>query len=350
MRLVLGRKHFKYKVPAGLIIFARPGETPENTEPFTAPNNRMVIGAGDSFSVGDIGGSNAVVSYGGSTESGGAHYGGNPDVQPSGGSGVPLFDGPHVGHSHSYGSATFIQEKDNLSLVKITKSSSELPAGGIVLSAQNQTGLSNIFTGGDYIGVSGVTGHINKSAYLALGGAGAHDHKYSYAGIGGSVMWCTRGDKQAGSHGGSIQLTITDRLKSFLLSIWESASSRLDPADNMIAMWESHIMPVGWNLCDGQNGTVDLRDCFIRGCIGGHEAIAPTGSNQVDIAAVSGSITHNAPHSHYNGQWATDSYSSTGFNHTDYDWTHSHSYSLPAQNNIPWLPPYYALNFIQRRL
>lgn len=36
---------------------------------------------------------------------------------------------------------------------------------------------------------------------------------------------------------------------------------------NMIVIWSGAIVdiPAGWSLCDGNNGTPDLRDCFVGG-------------------------------------------------------------------------------------
>ncbi|MBI9091817.1 MAG: hypothetical protein JEZ12_21610 [Desulfobacterium sp.] len=351
MRLFLGRKHFRYKVPAGLIIFTR-SAIPEGWESFASANNRMIIGAGGTYLPGNSGGGNNPVTYSGSTGAGGIHGGGVNDRFPLNGGGTftYIWDALTGSHQHAYVSAIFIPEKDTLSLIKAQKACHEIPAGGIVLSSKNQAGLDNIFTGENYLGVSAIPGHVNRSAYLPLASAGEHTHRGGTSTRTGTAQWYNEYEQSGGGHSDVLQLSVTDQLKTFLLSIWESAATAFDPLEGMIAMWESNIPPVGWDLCTGENGTVDLRDCFVRGCIGGHEAIASSGDNTVDIGALNGTVTHSAPHNHLSQSRPTTLIGMSDQHHGDNDWSHSHSYSLPAQTNVPWLPPYYALNFIQRRL
>lgn len=51
----------------------------------------------------------------------------------------------------------------------------------------------------------------------------------------------------------------------------------------MILMWSGSIdtIPSGWHLCDGTNGTPDLRDRFIVGAGSGYVVGASGGSNSV---------------------------------------------------------------------
>ncbi|MBA7678649.1 hypothetical protein ES703_86927 [subsurface metagenome] len=49
---------------------------------------------------------------------------------------------------------------------------------------------------------------------------------------------------------------------------------------NIIVLWSGAIVdiPAGWALCDGNNGTPDLRDCFVigAGSIFAPDATAPS--------------------------------------------------------------------------
>lgn len=51
---------------------------------------------------------------------------------------------------------------------------------------------------------------------------------------------------------------------------------------NFICLWPGAIadIPAGWALCDGNNGTPDLRDCFVIGA-GGAQAPGATGTSNV---------------------------------------------------------------------
>ena len=53
----------------------------------------------------------------------------------------------------------------------------------------------------------------------------------------------------------------------------------------MIMMWSGSIVniPIGWDLCDGQNGTPDLRDRFIVGAGNTHAVGATGGANSVTL-------------------------------------------------------------------
>ena len=54
----------------------------------------------------------------------------------------------------------------------------------------------------------------------------------------------------------------------------------------MIMMWSGSIVniPIGWDLCDGQNGTPDLRDRFIVGAGNTHAVGATGGADTVTLS------------------------------------------------------------------
>ena len=144
-----------------------------------------------------------------------------------------------------------------------------------------------------------------------------------------------------------------------------------------IVMWSGTIasIPTGWQLCDGTNGTPDLRDRFIVGARTDDGGVAKTIVSGV-LTQVGGAANHDhggssgiaGMHSHsfsgstgsdtsgtyrawnagpgtsgYNGDasrgYHTHSYSGV----TDSGGVHSHSISSASN-----LPPYYALAFIMR--
>lgn len=127
---------------------------------------------------------------------------------------------------------------------------------------------------------------------------------------------------------------------------------------NIIALFNgsSSNIPTGWVLCDGSNGTPDLRDKFIKGAV-----------NFTDIGAQGGSKTHShtlssdGAHAHTTGSSGSHAHtlvsgdgeyqgigSGVGFtyeshNHSTASAT-SHSHSVTSAVNV--LPPYYTLCFI----
>lgn len=107
---------------------------------------------------------------------------------------------------------------------------------------------------------------------------------------------------------------------------------------NVIAIWSGSIgtIPAGWVICDGNNGTPDLRDRFILGA-GSTYAVDETG----------GALTHTHTfttdgHTHfisYGGQLDAG----TDFNNL----TNSNTDS-GTTNTGSSLPPYYSLAFIMK--
>jgi microcystin-dependent protein len=57
--------------------------------------------------------------------------------------------------------------------------------------------------------------------------------------------------------------------------------------NNTIAFWSGSIasIPTGWNLCDGTNGTPDLRDRFVVGAGSTYSVGSTGGADQVSLTA-----------------------------------------------------------------
>ena len=110
----------------------------------------------------------------------------------------------------------------------------------------------------------------------------------------------------------------------------------------IVCMWSGTVatIPSGWFLCDGSNGTPDLRDRFIVGARQDSGGVAKTN--------VSGSLTQSggaAVHNHgaYTGYYgSTPNGVNTGGTPSLYS---DHRHPISSDNN---LSPYYALCFIMR--
>ena len=167
-----------------------------------------------------------------------------------------------------------------------------------------------------------------------------------------------------------------------------TAQSILDAVDikiphGIISMWAGGVddIPSGWHLCDGTNGTPDLRDRFIvaagnsysSGHIGGSLTYTPTitvngsgtgvqvGYHTLTIAEMP-SHNHRIGNMHLQGYpdnrdwpgqtfivdgelWTDATGGSQGHNHPIVDYGHVHSAYASA---IDSRPPYYALAFIMK--
>lgn len=167
-----------------------------------------------------------------------------------------------------------------------------------------------------------------------------------------------------------------------------TAQSILDAIDakiprGIITMWAGGVgdVPSGWHLCDGTNGTPDLRDRFIvsagnsyaPGNTGGALSYTPTvtvnGSGTgVQVGYHTLTEAEIPPHSHrmqnmhYQGNpdnwdawntvlsggddlWSGATGGGQGHNHPITDYGHAHTASASAVDSRP---PYYALAFIMK--
>jgi hypothetical protein len=105
-----------------------------------------------------------------------------------------------------------------------------------------------------------------------------------------------------------------------------------------IALWSSTVgtIPGGWSLCDGNNGTPDLRNLFIP-CAGATYNPGNTGGNVTHLHAV------DTDHNHY---LAAPPWEIKGGN----DYTEGLTNADPGINTdiVSNLPPYYALPWIMK--
>ena len=127
----------------------------------------------------------------------------------------------------------------------------------------------------------------------------------------------------------------------------------------LIAMWSglADNIPSGWLLCNGQNGTPDLRDRFIVGAGNAYAVYARGGAATGAVSGQTGETTLTVAqmpsHSHSTGGSGSGrsggrfmSDGNLGFTGaTGSSQSHSHSLS----GSVSTLPPYYALCFIMKQ-
>lgn len=131
-----------------------------------------------------------------------------------------------------------------------------------------------------------------------------------------------------------------------------------------IVMWSGAVenIPEGWALCDGTNGTLDLRNRFILGA-GDTFTVGDTGGflnatlvthNHAATTTTIGNHSHSIPRggssSSQTGGMPSASQASSAAG-TGGAGSHSHTLTVPNQGVSATnanLPPYYALAFIQQ--
>ena len=325
-------------IPIGLIVPLNDTSVPAGWERFTAADNRMIVGAGSTYSVGDMGGS---TSLSGGTTNTKAHTGNTMNViAPSTpGGGDVKNDNPERTHSHTW-SGSYLPNYQNTLLIKATQEHKILPAKSIIMTFDNTNpgSLTSVFEDNRFIrSNSDISPGNSQSA--AFNTTGSHKHGDDYfnsGGFGSNGFYNVAG----GDHTHSLSsFSITQNIKRTYLRAWTNASTEFDLTSNVVGMYESLTLPDGWILCDGNNGTLDLRDYFIIGSDSGN-AGNQLGNNTI---SGSGSSSSNGLHRHWNDSWRWNIFVATG-HHPDNEDSHNHTMSVSQA----YTPPYYSLSFIMK--
>ncbi len=123
----------------------------------------------------------------------------------------------------------------------------------------------------------------------------------------------------------------------------------------VIAMWSGSIknIPSGWALCDGKNGTPDLRNRFIVGA-GNSYAIGNTGGEKEVVLTIAQMPRHDHGVMEYAGPWKSGvtnlnahiSASTNGWSSsfTSFTGGNTNGETVAHENR----PPYYALAYIMK--
>lgn len=158
-----------------------------------------------------------------------------------------------------------------------------------------------------------------------------------------------------------------NKLILYLNEVLGADGSKAIPS-GIICLWSGSVdnIPDGWALCNGENGTEDLRDKFVVGA-GRNYAVNATGGNtsqNVNLSGATGGTTLTVgqmpSHTHnYNRGYGADD----GGNYSEYTapgrgghayavsatgGSQSHAHSLSGSATVSTLPPYYAKCYIQK--
>ena len=179
------------------------------------------------------------------------------------------------------------------------------------------------------------------SMTITSSSGGSHNHgtvSGADAGSGHSGMRLV--DSNRGSHTHTFDATLTYDLYRRVLSAWyDPSEDNAFDFDNAIGMYPSLTPPDNWSLCDGTNGTPDMRNRFVSFTNDDNEAGDAHGDGRVNCAT--GSTSTNGAHGHLD-TLASDAGQDSA-NHPDSYGSHSHSMNDP---NVVWMPATYALAFI----
>lgn len=348
-------------VPVGAIGMLIGTTVPDGWEVFADANGKYIVGAGGALAVGDTGGSPTIGPFSGTSGSGGEHMPPALDLyQPDvGGSPIPFgatmpnpSSGPYSdgGHTHSYTTGTTTQNilrRENTLVRKITSDGLTVPSTVRVWGLPNITttaGKSTAYAGRLLMAAasSANAGASSQSlsATMASSAAGGHRHyglthsTYDPFGVGGGGTAEFYGDA-LGAHSHTISFVVTHNAQRTQLCTYEGVSDFV-VTPGVIMGWAGSLgaLPADYVLCDGSNGTPDMRGRFFE--FAGTTPAAPAGNNTVTISGTSSGEGHTHSAGGWGGAPAVNGVGHSSTVYHDHSTTAAHAYT----------PPYYALAFI----
>lgn len=336
---VLKRRASGILVPSGLIVPYNDTTAPDGWNLFTSADGKFIIGAGNTYAVAATGGNTSITTS--DSDSQGAHtgYTAAVDLGNSGAARTGTSSGGAHTHTLTY---TYEPPYYGLRLIKANAEIDQLPAKAVMLSGTTISGLTRFSSGdGKYFSARSSigAGGSNTISGFTSSSDGAHAHgslnSWSSGAFVDRVPAITPG---AHTHPNT-DFNITPGLYRALLSAWTDASNAFNLQVGMYAFYENTTPPDGWYLCNGSNGTLDLRDYFIQftdetddGTRAGDGTISVP---DITLTSVSNSHSHRT---------TGDGLAFVPRYHDTYTNTHSHTISGTTPT---FLPPYYALAIIQ---
>jgi hypothetical protein len=333
---LLKRRASGILVPSGLIIPYNGTSAPSGWSLFTDADERFIIGAGNTYAVGATGGSESITTAASDTQ--GVHTGSTASGFVGSSNSANNFHGEKSagGHTHTL-TYNYTPPYYGLRLIKADSDLLFLPAKAVMFSGASLNGLTR-FSSGDgklfsprsSIGAGG----SNTISGFTSTSSGSHHHGSGkdYGSYGGNRPY------NAGAHTHpNTNFNITPNLYRALLSAWTNASSAFRLQPGMYAFYENTTPPDGWYLCDGSNGTLDLRDYFVEFADEDDDGTR-TGDGTLTVPNITLTSVANT-HDHFGpGGRSSRCY------HGSYSATHSHTITGTTPT---FLPPYYALAIIQ---
>jgi len=347
-------------VPVGAITLLNGTTVPDGWDAWTTADGRYIIG-GEIADIGNTGGAATFAGFSGTTTTNGNHSAPIFDflAQTStfgGSTSGDLYGGPvdGGGHNHTFSTGTITPvpaTRSNQLIIKTGSAGLEWPLQSLMF------GLSSISIA-NRIRITSVSNRLLRAA-TAAANSGAWTQNIlvstssaddTHAHRNGSTFATTTPTLDFGpfpfsisdpndANGGGLH----DHLTTFSMSIntkrrrlalWgQTAGTPVVPGD--IIMWEGGSIPADWVLCDGNNGTPDMRDYFCEIAGIGDEQTA-TGNNTVAINGQTVTRTHS-----HGQNFAQNPNTNIDIGHT-VDVGHNHTITSSGS----WSPTYYVLAFL----
>ncbi len=347
---VIGNKANFSKIPIGLIIPFNNTSIPIGWERFSNADDKHIIGAGNTYNVGDN--SNGTNFSIGTTTTGnhsrteymvtkydiigGSYYAANQSVIAG-------------NHSHII-SGNYKPSSQQLIFIKSIIDNDIFPIDSIILTNTNNepNNTNSCYTANQILGCGNAINSISAGSYdVSVSSSGSHVHVTTTHGEWDNYGSAKSQNLSSGAHSNHTitmsSFNVSNNTKRYFMRAWTNASNNFDLQNNMIGMYESLTPPKGWKLCNGLNGTPDLRDYFIE-LHNGVSTGSFSGNNTLNISA--GAINQSSLSHSHRGQTRYDPWDFFSYGQHDYfSWAHAHNYS---SQTIGYMPLYYALSFIMK--
>jgi hypothetical protein len=338
-------------VPVGAIALLSGSTLPSGWGDYTDADGKFIIGAGDTYAIGDTGGTASYTGDSGTTAEGGGHYGFDTYNVNLSSSGASVRDTTSAftrgGHTHTYSSSTItpnLYRRENRLVIKTGAAGASIPDNvqAFGLDGLTQANMEKVISHANRFlkaaSSSSNTGTTSQEDSYGTTGATSFSHRHS-----GSLITASGPfspvyipDELGGNtHSHALTVQITQQLKRRGITLY-GGTADYDVIPGVIFMWSGSIgsLPTDFVLCDGNNGTIDMRDYFV--VLNGATEISPTGDDTVSVLYQSDSVSHT--HTTTKRDWGTDQ-----INHLHGSAvSHTHSWITVTA----WKPSYYALAFI----
>lgn len=227
---------------------------------------------------------------------------------------------------------------------------SPLPSNIYILSDSNLSGLSSVDVGETHMLLNSssessiVVGNNTIGMTLTTNSAGGHSHGSNETPIisGPEPYYWSDASDGSHSHTATYSNAGNDNTKKRTFSLWSDQSETVGVISGSIMLWGSETPPAGWAICDGTNGTPDMRDRYLAISNTASHGVS-SGTNEVTFADLTTSSA--GSHRHYTGEGGNIGDPTQSGRHVNFTGTHSHTINT---FNARIRPKYHALHFIKK--